>query len=460
MGRSGSLGSGIFINNKVTGIIVEHNTVTIGTGEGFGIAVSSNEPTLGYFPTDVIIRYNDVRMSQACIYIEHGQAKSVDTYYNKLYSSGASSSGVIIITESASPAYTGASFNFYNNTIVTPGASMAGYRDETKITGICTFKNNIVINTAASGYDCVVLGVPGSTIHANNVYYRINAGHLLYVTSSNYNYGSTDLTWEPTAIIADPLLEDRDGFNWHLQAGSPAIGAGIHITTPTISTDYAGTALKNPPSIGAYESGSTASSPVVPVYQSSVVANATPSLLEMTYSTTLANMVPASSSFSVLVNSLARTVNSVVISGTKVQLTLSSALKFGDIVTVSYTKPATNLLQSTTGGVGTSISAQSVTNNLTNAIKDATSVTVTMTLSPNHVHKILNVLLAYSSTPTSAMSPEIIQITDLSGTLFMEKLLITGVTNIKMPLNLDSGIYTVVVLGNGLKLASQKMIAY
>ena len=73
---------------------------------------------------------------------------------------------------------------------------------------------------------------------------------------------------------------------------------------------------------------------------SSVIENATPALLEMTYSITLANIVPVSSAFSVRVNSAARTVTAVAISGTKVQLTLASPVVYGDVVTVSYTKPS------------------------------------------------------------------------------------------------------------------------
>jgi hypothetical protein len=139
---------------------------------------------------------------------------------------------------------------------------------------------------------------------------------------------------------------------------------------------------------------------------------------------------------------------------------LASAIKFGDIVTVAYTKPATNPLQTATGGLATSISAQSIINNLINPLKDASTVTITMTIFPNHVHKIINVLLAYSSTPSTSLSPEIIRILDISGKLFIEKLLVTGVTNIKIPLNLESGIYTVIMLANGVQMASQKMIVY
>jgi uncharacterized repeat protein (TIGR02059 family) len=106
----------------------------------------------------------------------------------------------------------------------------------------------------------------------------------------------------------------------------------------------------------------------LPVYQSSVIQNATPSLLEMTYNLSLANIVPASTAFSVQVNSVARSINSVSVSGTKVTLTLSSPVTFGDIVKVSYTKPATNPLQTIAGGLAASISNQPVTNNVAAAV--------------------------------------------------------------------------------------------
>ena len=103
---------------------------------------------------------------------------------------------------------------------------------------------------------------------------------------------------------------------------------------------------------------------VSPVYVSSVIENATPSRLEMTYNLTLANIVPAASSFAVRVNSSARTVSSVAISGTKVLVTLASPVVYGDVVTVAYTKPSTNPLQTTAGGQAVSITAQNVTNNV------------------------------------------------------------------------------------------------
>jgi uncharacterized repeat protein (TIGR02059 family) len=268
------------------------------------------------------------------------------------------------------------------------------------------------------------------------------------VTVSNADFVSLDGTQLALPRKADGSLPDITFL--HLASGSGLIDAGVDVGLP-----YSGSA----PDLGAFEA-QTGSAALIPVFSSAVVQNATPSLVEMTYNMTLANAVPAASAFSVLVNTVARTVSTVAVSGTEVQLTLSSAIKFGDLVTVNYTKPSANPLKSTTGGVATSISAQTVTNNLTNVTKDATPVTITMTIAPNHVHKILNVLLAYSSTPTIDLSPEIIRIFDLSGNLFVEKLLTTGATSIKIPLNLASGIYSVLMLASNVQMASQKIVVH
>jgi uncharacterized repeat protein (TIGR02059 family) len=125
----------------------------------------------------------------------------------------------------------------------------------------------------------------------------------------------------------------------------------------------------------------------VPVYVSSVIENAAPSLLVMTYSVTLANVVPSTSSFTVLVNSTRRSVSTVTISGAKVQLTLSSPVAGGDVVTVAYTKPSTNPIQSASGGQAASLGAKSVTNNVvsvtpvyvSSVIENATPSVLTMT---------------------------------------------------------------------------------
>ncbi len=131
--------------------------------------------------------------------------------------------------------------------------------------------------------------------------------------------------------------------------------AGIDVGLP-----YYGSA----PDLGYSEYTSGTITPSSPVYLSSVIQNSAPSKLEMTYSLTLANILPATSAFIVQVNSVTRSVSSVVISGVKVTLTLGSPVKYGDVVTVEYNKPSANPLQSSTGGQAASISAQAVTNNV------------------------------------------------------------------------------------------------
>ena len=104
--------------------------------------------------------------------------------------------------------------------------------------------------------------------------------------------------------------------------------------------------------------------PAVPVYSSSAIQDGAPTIVEITYSLALANIVPAASAFNVQVNSTARSVSSVSVSGTKVLLTLSSPVAYGNTVNVAYTKPSTNPLQTSAGGQAATISAQSVTNRI------------------------------------------------------------------------------------------------
>jgi len=52
---------------------------------------------------------------------------------------------------------------------------------------------------------------------------------------------------------ADPLFVGGSPVDFHLQAGSPAINAGVATGQAFITTDYEGDAIANPPEIGAYE---------------------------------------------------------------------------------------------------------------------------------------------------------------------------------------------------------------
>lgn len=144
----------------------------------------------------------------------------------------------------------------------------------------------------------------------------------------------------------------------------------------------------------------------IPAYVSSVIENATPSRLEMTYSLTLANSVPATSAFSVRVNSNARSVTSVSISGTKVILTLASAVVYGDVVTVSYTKPSSNPIKTPEGAEAASISAQPVTNRVS-AVLPVYVSSVIENATPNKLEITFSLTLANSVPAPSAFNVQV-----------------------------------------------------
>lgn len=202
-------------------------------------------------------------------------------------------------------------------------------------------------------------------IMRNNISFNNGSGVLDYglythdhnswdipITVTSSDFISIDSTGIRGSRQADGSLPVRSFLK--LVSGSDLIDAGVGVGLP-----FNGVA----PELGYSEYVTGSVTPVNPVFVGSVIGNATPSIIEMTYNSTLANIVPAASAFKVQVNSAARTVSSVAISGTKVLLSLASPVVYGNAVTVAYTKPATNPLQNASGGQAISITAQSVKNN-------------------------------------------------------------------------------------------------
>lgn len=317
-----------------------------------------------------------------------------------------------------------------------------------------SYNNTVAFNFQRSGTNDIVRN---NIAFANANFYPISTGftidHNTFTSSSqngviavtNADFLSISASGTDGARQADGSLPNLNFLK--LSSNSVLKDKGVNVGIP-----FGGSA----PDLGPYESQLT-STTTIPLYVSSSVENSTPTLLQISYNITLANVVPAVSAFSVIVNSVPRSVNSVAISGSKVQLTLASAIKYGDIITVSYIKPASNPLKSESGGESISFSAQSTTNNLTNSVKDTTPATISMIISPNPVHKIINIAFQYTST---ALAPQIIRIFDISGKLFIEKLLTTGVASVRFSINLNSGVYNVLLFSGGLQIASQKIIVH
>ena len=217
-------------------------------------------------------------------------------------------------------------------------------------------------------------GGPQYEIFSNNLAYDNERGDV-FDYSNQYLYNHRNNSWDLPGLIVDredfvslDTLELRsprksDGslpdINFgRLKSTSDLIDMGIDV-----GIDFNGTA----PDLGWIETASGSSAPViptVPVYINSAIENSTKAQIEITYNLALANIVPAPATFNVTINGSVRTVSSVAISGVKVLLTLSNPVVYGDVVTVAYTKPSSNPLQTPSGGQAASFAAQNVINNV------------------------------------------------------------------------------------------------
>lgn len=173
------------------------------------------------------------------------------------------------------------------------------------------------------------------------------------------------------SLLTSPRKPDGSlpdiGDYFSLKESSKAKDAGIEVGIP-----YNGIA----PDLGPFEVSTGTSPSNIPNFLSAVIENATPARLEMTYSISLANLVPAPSAFNVRVNNTSRTVSSVSVSGTNVYLSLASPVTYGDIVTVAYTKPASNPIQTASGAQAVTLTAQNVTNNCIQVLNQAPIVSI------------------------------------------------------------------------------------
>ena len=102
-----------------------------------------------------------------------------------------------------------------------------------------------------------------NTIYRNAIGITIGSGaggsevrnNIVYQNSASINGSAT----QSHNLFSDPKFVNASAGDFHLQAGSPAISAGVAVSG--VTTDKDGRPRPNPPSIGAYESGSSVPSP-------------------------------------------------------------------------------------------------------------------------------------------------------------------------------------------------------
>jgi hypothetical protein len=259
--NDGATGYGIMANNQCDNIIIEYNTISTGTnGYGNGITVASNEPIIGYYPTNVKIRYNTVTATQVnsfCVYIQGGQSVTTDLYYNLfIYNSGnttATNGGCVLVDTPSPLTWTGAVINLWNNTMYsTAGRTFFSRCD---VTGAVRVANCIMYNTGTDNYNQFCFNSytgTGYTTHNNNAYYRsANVAYQKAVDNSAYLTNASVIGWEATAQPTNPTFT-TPGSVFTLQAGSPCLNTGVVI--PSIpQTDILGNPMNGLPDIGAYE---------------------------------------------------------------------------------------------------------------------------------------------------------------------------------------------------------------
>jgi len=126
-----------------------------------------------------------------------------------------------------------------NNTIV--GNSGGGVRVDTRIpTSLQVFRNNILVSNSVGLF--TEFGTAANAPTWTN--------NLVFNNTTNYS-GIADQTGLNGNISVSPLFVNQAAMDFHLQAGSPAIGAGSPLGAP--STDFDGNPRGSSIDMGAFQ---------------------------------------------------------------------------------------------------------------------------------------------------------------------------------------------------------------
>lgn len=175
------------------------------------------------------------------------------------------------------------------------------------------------------------------------------------------------ITGTLTATDADGLL---DGTIFSIQQGNgptkgtasidPASGAWIYTSNTTGTDSFTVTVTDDQGSTATQVINVTVPDTVAPVLQSAAINGTS---LVLTYDEALDSAsLPGGSAFTIMVNGAAIAANQVAISGSKVTLTLPSAVKDTDTVFIAYT-PGSKPIQDVAGNDGAALTGRTVTNN-------------------------------------------------------------------------------------------------
>jgi parallel beta-helix repeat protein len=228
---------------QATGFVIEHNlshdnkpATSINTGSGIQVVLGSG----------TIVRSNVVYNNNQGIWIDETSGTLVD--YNVSYNNTQACLylGNAVISANL----------VYNNTCYGNDYGIQVYSYTPTASGVVNnlIKNNLSLGSTMSQFYAYNGGENDGTNGSGNVYtyngFGVATSNFLRWGASTY---STYALWEAAtgncgttgcshSMQADPLFTNAGAGDFTLQAGSPAIGAGVYI--PGVST-------ANPPNIGA-----------------------------------------------------------------------------------------------------------------------------------------------------------------------------------------------------------------
>lgn len=183
---------------------------------------------------------------------------------------------------------------------------------------------------------------------------------------------------------------------------------------------------------------------------SAAISNDTPDVIQMKFSSALGNIVPPVSAFDVTVNSVLITILSVSIVDSIVTLQLKDPVYKDEHVTLNYTRPAENGLQSPTGQYIPNLIARTVINNIGSTGTTDPEIQVY----PNPASDYFNILNVHAPYFSS-----VVRLYDLSGKLCFEYTLSSDIVQ-RVPVNLNPGIYILhLEVGSSTKYKQKLIIA-
>jgi hypothetical protein len=195
--------------------------------------------------TDVTVRFNYIH-DNVYIGFQLNNADNTIIIYNLICNSG--TGWGIKIWDIGGVGCSG--IEIYNNVLYNNAIGIIVEDEQTNL----KIKNNLLSNNIANS------AAEEIKLESGHVYAGLDINYNLYYRAAGatyWAYGGINYTFanwkiqsgqDANAVNADPLLIGIADF--HLQAGSPAINAGVNVG---LTLDYDGVAVGNPPEIGAYE---------------------------------------------------------------------------------------------------------------------------------------------------------------------------------------------------------------